>query len=62
MTLLNKPVRETVRRSVLITLIIAMAPIVAPSYRFYPDETTEALQVVSAMRTYKVQASEQEKP
>lgn len=30
--------------------------IVAPSYRFYPNETTEASQVASAMRTYGVAA------
>ena len=40
---------------------VVVAPIVAPSYRFYPYETTEASQVASAMRTYKVQASEKEK-
>jgi uncharacterized protein len=48
--------------SVLVIRVTSVAPIVAPSYRFYPDETTEASQVASAMRTYKVQASEQEKP
>jgi hypothetical protein len=35
---------------------------VAPSYRFYPDETTEASQVESAMRAYKVHPSSEEKP
>jgi uncharacterized protein len=48
--------------SVLVIRVTSVAPIVAPSYRFYPYETTEASQVASAMRTYKVQASEQEKP
>jgi uncharacterized protein len=49
-------------RSVLVIRVTSVAPIVAPSYRFYPDETTEASQVASAMRTYKVQPSAQEKP
>ena len=49
-------------RSVLVIRVTSVAPIVAPSYRFYPDETTESSQIASAMRTYKVQASEQEKP
>jgi predicted pyridoxine 5'-phosphate oxidase superfamily flavin-nucleotide-binding protein len=48
--------------SVLVIRVTSVAPIVAPSYRFYPDETTEASQVASAMRTYKVQASEKDKP
>ncbi len=30
-------------------------PILAPSYRLYPDETTEQAQVTSAMRAYGVQ-------
>jgi hypothetical protein len=29
-------------------------PIIAPSYRLYPDETTEAGQVANALRTYRV--------
>ena len=41
--------------SVLVMRVTAVAPIVAPSYRFYPDETTEALQVDGAMRAYGVQ-------
>lgn len=48
--------------SVLVIRVTSVAHIVAPSYRFYPDETTEASQVASAMRTYKVQASQLEKP
>ena len=48
-------------RSVLVIRVTSVAPIVAPSYRFYPDETTEASQVASAMRIYKVQPSAQEK-
>lgn len=31
-----------------------VSPIVAPSYRFYPDETTEDDQVLNAMKTYGV--------
>jgi hypothetical protein len=31
-----------------------VAPIVAPSYRFYPHETTEASQVEAALRAYGV--------
>ncbi|PVE06806.1 pyridoxamine 5'-phosphate oxidase family protein [Limnohabitans sp. Rim28] len=49
-------------QSVLVLRVTTVNPIVAPSYRFYPDETTEASQVASAMRTYKVQPSAQEKP
>lgn len=32
----------------------AVEPIVAPSYRLYPTETTEASQIESALRTYGV--------
>jgi predicted pyridoxine 5'-phosphate oxidase superfamily flavin-nucleotide-binding protein len=42
-------------QSVLVIRVTAVAPIVAPSYRFYTDETTEQAQVASAMRTYGVQ-------
>ena len=42
-------------QSVLVIRVTAMAPIVAPSYRFYADETTEQAQVAAAMRTYGVQ-------
>ena len=48
--------------SVLVIRVTSVAPIVAPSYRFYPDETTEASQVASGMRTYNVQAVEKDKP
>ena len=34
--------------------VTAVEPILAPSYRLFPDETTEASQVASAMRTYGV--------
>jgi hypothetical protein len=48
--------------SVLVIRVTSVPPIVAPSYRFYPDETTEASQVESAMRAYKVHPSSEEKP
>lgn len=48
--------------SVLAIQVQSVAAIVAPSYRFYPDDTTEASQVASAMRTYKVQSVEKDKP
>lgn len=48
--------------SVLVIRVTSVAPIVAPSYRFYPDETTEASQVESAMRAYKVHPSSEGKP
>jgi predicted pyridoxine 5'-phosphate oxidase superfamily flavin-nucleotide-binding protein len=48
--------------SVLVIQVQSVAAIVAPSYRFYPHDTTEASQVASAMRAYKVQAVEKEKP
>ena len=42
-------------QSVLVIRVTAVATIVAPSYRFYADETTELAQLASAMRTYGVQ-------
>jgi uncharacterized protein len=42
-------------QSVLVIRVTSVIPIVAPSYRFYPDETTEASQIASAMRSYGVQ-------
>jgi len=33
----------------------AIDPILAPSYRFYPEATTEDDQIASAMRRYGVQ-------
>jgi predicted pyridoxine 5'-phosphate oxidase superfamily flavin-nucleotide-binding protein len=48
-------------QSVLVIQVQSVAAIVAPSYRFYPDVTTEASQVASAMRTYNVQALKKEK-
>lgn len=37
--------------------IRSVDPIVAPSYRFHPEETTEELQVEAAMRSYGVRPS-----
>lgn len=42
--------------SVLVIQASAVEPIIAPSYRLYAAETTEASQVDSAMRTYGVRA------
>ncbi len=39
-------------QSVLLMRVTSVAPIVAPSYRFYPDSTTEASQIASARRAY----------
>lgn len=41
-------------RSVLVIRVTSVAAIVAPSYRFFPDETSEASQIEAAMRTYGV--------
>jgi len=38
--------------SVLVVHVKSVAAILAPSYRFYPDDTTEAAQVASALRRY----------
>ena len=38
--------------SVLVVQVKSVAAIVAPSYRFYPDDTTEASQVASTLRRY----------
>ena len=43
-------------QSVLLIRVTSVSPIMAPSYRFYPHETTEASQVASALCTYGVQA------
>jgi predicted pyridoxine 5'-phosphate oxidase superfamily flavin-nucleotide-binding protein len=48
-------------QSVLVIQVKSVAVIVAPSYRFYPDDTTEASQVASGMRAYNVQAVEKGK-
>ena len=42
-------------QSVLVIRVTDVTPIVAPSYRFYADETTEQAQVAAAMRIYGVQ-------
>jgi predicted pyridoxine 5'-phosphate oxidase superfamily flavin-nucleotide-binding protein len=49
-------------QSVLVIQVQSVSAILAPSYRFYSNETTEASQVASGMRTYNVQAKEKEKP
>lgn len=49
-------------RSVLVMRVTSVAPIVAPSYRFYPNDTTEASQIEAAMRAYKVHPTPQENP
>jgi predicted pyridoxine 5'-phosphate oxidase superfamily flavin-nucleotide-binding protein len=41
--------------SVIVVTARAVESILAPSYRLYPTETTEASQVASAMRAYGVQ-------
>ncbi len=38
--------------SVLVVHVKSVVSILAPSYRFYPDDTTEASQVASALRRY----------
>jgi uncharacterized protein len=40
--------------AVIVVRATAVAPIMAPSYRLYPQETTEAKQVQAAMKTYGV--------
>ena len=47
-------------QSVLVIRVTSVVTIVAPSYRFYPYETTEVSQVASAMRTYGVQSLKEE--
>ena len=42
-------------QSVLVMAVQSVDPIVAPSYRLYPDDTTEASQIASALKTYGVQ-------
>jgi predicted pyridoxine 5'-phosphate oxidase superfamily flavin-nucleotide-binding protein len=48
-------------QSVLVVHVKSVSAIVAPSYRFYPDDTTEASQVALAMRTYNIQSVEKGK-
>ena len=40
--------------SVMVIRVTSVVAILAPSYRFYPDETTEAAQIEAAMLTYGV--------
>ena len=40
--------------SVFVVRAVAVEPIIAPSYRLYPLETTEESQIQSALRTYGV--------
>ena len=49
-------------QSVLVVHVQSVTAILAPSYRFYPHDTTEASQVASGMRAYKVQAVVKDKP
>jgi predicted pyridoxine 5'-phosphate oxidase superfamily flavin-nucleotide-binding protein len=41
-------------QAVLVVKVVQAHPIVAPSYRFYPDTTTEQAQIEAAMKTYGV--------
>ncbi|MDZ7811603.1 MAG: pyridoxamine 5'-phosphate oxidase family protein [Ideonella sp.] len=43
--------------AVVVVRATAVEPIVAPSYRLYPQETTETTQVAAAMKTYGVMRS-----
>ncbi|HQO28262.1 MAG TPA: pyridoxamine 5'-phosphate oxidase family protein [Accumulibacter sp.] len=57
------PLREKVGtrfrvHSVLIVTAQQVEPIIAPSYRFFPDETSEASQVAAALHRYGVQAAD----
>ena len=36
--------------------VVQAHPILAPSYRFHPESTTESGQIESAMKTYGVRA------
>ena len=41
-------------QGVMVVEVVQVHPIVAPSYRFYPDSTTELGQIEAAMKTYGV--------
>ena len=41
-------------QGVLVVTVGQAQPIIAPSYRFYPDTTTEQAQIEAAMKTYGV--------
>ncbi len=47
-------------RSVIVVKATAVEPIIAPSYRLYPVETTEQSQIELALRTYGVRLSARE--
>ena len=42
-------------QGVLVVTVGQAQPIIAPSYRFYPDITTEQAQIEAAMKTYGVE-------
>lgn len=44
-------------RSVFAVTVASVAPILAPSYLLYPNETSEESQIEAAMRTYHVRPS-----
>lgn len=44
--------------SVFVVSAVAVEPIIAPSYRFYPHETTEEAQILSALRSYGVKRAQ----
>ncbi len=52
--LLARVGQRFVIHSVLVIRVTSVAAIVAPSYRFFPDETSEASQIEAAMHTYGV--------
>ena len=43
-------------QGVMVVLVEQAHPILAPSYRFYPDSTTEEGQIAAAMEAYGVRA------
>ncbi len=53
-TLLQKAGPRFPVHGVIVVLAQSVSPILAPSYRLYPDTSTEADQVASALRTYRV--------
>jgi uncharacterized protein len=50
----GRPERFSIH-SVIVVSAQGVEPILAPSYRLYPDDTTEASQVAAAMQAYGVQ-------
>ncbi len=55
-SLLSKAEPRFRLHSVIVVRAVSVEPIVAPSYRLYPNETTEEGQIASAHRTYGVVA------